>query len=552
MNRIHPISVRPTMKIGAAAVLALSALWIVNCGQEPPTPLPVESVKQAVVSGTTTPSPTASWNSSPGTTDLSASSGFWADPQVAASSSHVIVTMRAALGFYTRQGTFISSQTADNLFAGMLPAGSQGAFDLRCLYDEYRRRFWVAALVNSTTSGQARLLVAVSRTEDPRQGFFRYWFGQPSGTGAPTGSLDYPSIGIGADTFYMSENVGSRAVLHVFPADQMAQGVAGGSLTGTWVWWDLRNPDGTFVGLIQPAVNHGAVSSSFNYAVARQGNNKVTVLRISNAIRSNRLIEARSVTFSNAWQNPPDAAQASSTKVVRFSNLGTDALKAVSRGNNLYFVTQDAGTFGTTSNLAAIRLVQLNVSNFASIGITKNRTFGGASASDPAGSTFGYGWPALEVNNAGDIVIVGARSGPSIFPQVRYWVWATNDTDIRSSALLMGSDTPYTNTHCGQWCSINNVNYDLAGASLDPDGTSIWIANQISASTKSQGFSTQVGKVLGSNVCSHDLCSAGGTLVSSCDSCTASICNADPFCCNNSWDAICVGEVTSICGRTCP
>ena len=31
----------------------------------------------------------------------------------------------------------------------------------------------------------------------------------------------------------------------------------------------------------------------------------------------------------------------------------------------------------------------------------------------------------------------------------------------------------------------------------------------------------------------------------------AGICASDPFCCNNSWDGICVGEVGSICGLTC-
>jgi len=31
----------------------------------------------------------------------------------------------------------------------------------------------------------------------------------------------------------------------------------------------------------------------------------------------------------------------------------------------------------------------------------------------------------------------------------------------------------------------------------------------------------------------------------------AQICAVDPYCCNNSWDAICVGEVASVCGGTC-
>ncbi len=58
--------------------------------------------------------------------------------------------------------------------------------------------------------------------------------------------------------------------------------------------------------------------------------------------------------------------------------------------------------------------------------------------------------------------------------------------------------------------------------------------------------------------CAHDLCdSGGGPLVAGCDkpplpvSCTAAICQVDPFCCQTAWDDICVGEVASVCGYNC-
>src|SRR5262249_3108027 len=56
----------------------------------------------------------------------------------------------------------------------------------------------------------------------------------------------------------------------------------------------------------------------------------------------------------------------------------------------------------------------------------------------------------------------------------------------------------------------------------------------------------------GSGNCSHDKCTTGNALVSGCDPCVTQICAADPFCCMNSWDGICVGEVASVCGITCP
>ncbi|HEX7839240.1 MAG TPA: S53 family peptidase [Kofleriaceae bacterium] len=52
--------------------------------------------------------------------------------------------------------------------------------------------------------------------------------------------------------------------------------------------------------------------------------------------------------------------------------------------------------------------------------------------------------------------------------------------------------------------------------------------------------------------CSHLLCNTGAALVSGCNSCATSICAADSFCCASSWDSICVGEVSSVCGLSCP
>ena len=52
--------------------------------------------------------------------------------------------------------------------------------------------------------------------------------------------------------------------------------------------------------------------------------------------------------------------------------------------------------------------------------------------------------------------------------------------------------------------------------------------------------------------CAHDLCVEGEALDANCDPCVQQICAVDTFCCNNSWDATCVGEVSSVCGcQTC-
>lgn len=51
--------------------------------------------------------------------------------------------------------------------------------------------------------------------------------------------------------------------------------------------------------------------------------------------------------------------------------------------------------------------------------------------------------------------------------------------------------------------------------------------------------------------CGHALCVEGAALDSTCDACVTKVCAADSFCCTDSWDNICIGEVASICELTC-
>jgi hypothetical protein len=49
-----------------------------------------------------------------------------------------------------------------------------------------------------------------------------------------------------------------------------------------------------------------------------------------------------------------------------------------------------------------------------------------------------------------------------------------------------------------------------------------------------------------------DPCTTSPPLTSDADVCVSNICNVDPFCCTNFWDGICIGEVGSVCGQSCP
>jgi hypothetical protein len=51
--------------------------------------------------------------------------------------------------------------------------------------------------------------------------------------------------------------------------------------------------------------------------------------------------------------------------------------------------------------------------------------------------------------------------------------------------------------------------------------------------------------------CSHDQCNVGEALDASCDTCTATVCDFDPYCCEQAWDSRCVTEASQVCGLQC-
>jgi hypothetical protein len=100
-----------------------------------------------------------------------------------------------------------------------------------------------------------------------------------------------------------------------------------------------------------------------------------------------------------------------------------------------------------------------------------------------------------------------------------------------NGAVLGGGGT------CTPSCTGKTCGSDGCGGSCGTCGT---------GQTCSPGGTCTTG-----GTCSHPICSTGGALTASCDTCAAQVCAADSFCCSNSWDSICVGEVSSVCHQTC-
>jgi hypothetical protein len=457
-----------------------------------------------------TASPTVSWQGVPARSGI-----FPSDPQIAVSRTHVVVTTNDTIGFYDRAGQSLQAFWPGNFFQ---PLGLEGAlgidsyFDTRTIFDSYRNRFWVGALAYNSAHASdgdrlTKFVVGVSLTENPLDGWFLYWWDAVAYDGLNDGVVnkagdagDYPSMGVDGFGIYQTNAVGNSVsgyrYWHVvfFPADQLANGTPAGG----WQYWGLTQPDGRPAGLIQPTVHHGGSTAAY-FAGLRYGDigsggcgvrhdGHLLVWALTNPLQPTQQIALAEVTGLTPFTLPCVAPQKTplgqpSSKPIEMRNLGNDVLKSVYRSGRLHVVMNDAvDWFHDGRILDSIRVIRIDVRQFPSIPTTPqsgfiDRVFGANNVYDdqPTDHMF-YGWPALEVTVHGDMIVVYARSGETIFPEVRFSAYRHIEPDIRPSRLLHDGEAPYQLDY-PDLASAQSFRWgDLAGASVDPvDDNAVWV-----------------------------------------------------------------------------
>jgi hypothetical protein len=468
-----------------------------------------------------TPIPTTSWQASG---DLSAYSGFPSDTQISVSTSHVVVTVRAVIAFYDKIGQLLQPPISTNEFFKDLKLNEKykidAYYDTRTIFDSYRKRFWVAALTYNSahkndTQRRDRVIMAVSKTENPQDGWYLYSYDAVAHYGTqndpvyePGDSADYPILGIDKTCIYQTNAVSNNQTgidrywrVTLWSADKMSSGASGSDVDG-WQFWDLTNPDSTIAWRIQPVVHHG--SSTHAYFVNQYGSDKLVIWGLSNPLQASQQMQSVEVTLS-PFTFPPNAPQKGSAARIKMTNLGNSPIKAVYRQNKLYTVMNDAKDWFKDNNPGnSIRLIRTNVSEFPKISTSKssgfiNRIFGANNPiEDDRKTRMYYGWPAIEVNKDGNMGIVYTRTGTTIYPEMRYSSYFAAENDIRPSRIIKAGEKSYSQTLSGN----TTLFYwgDTAGASVDPaDDKAIWLAHQYassSATSSSAGnFQVWVGRV---------------------------------------------------------
>ncbi|MDI1478600.1 hypothetical protein [Polyangium sp. y55x31] len=112
-----------------------------------------------------------------------------------------------------------------------------------------------------------------------------------------------------------------------------------------------------------------------------------------------------------------------------------------------------------------------------------------------------------------------------------------NCCGANSSAPWNGACSYLADTLCGADPCITSVCMDQPECC-----TTGWNETCVAAAKAKCGVSC---------ACAHSICQGGGALDPTCNPCAAAVCKADPYCCEQNWDGICVGEVELVCGINC-
>jgi hypothetical protein len=437
------------------------------------------------------PSPTYEFSTGSAAGTTVSIGGSPADSNVAASRTHICLTTRAALACYTKGGALVNlgtgfdarPYTAQEFFtkSGISigsPFNGVGSTtkDGRVVFDQSHRRFFMSF---QSRESQGRLLIAVSKSEDPRDGWWTY---ADLVANAQANQHDYQKIGISSAYFLISDimkncvlsggswtcaNSGTRNFMYT-----AADLVAGKPYTRL----EWSNPA---AGRAAPCVNDSATTDA--YWVTRDDDTHASVWGVRNGAVTRQQVAVKTSTSA------VDGVQLGGDSV-SYTNIGRSPQNAQYRDNRIVWVSNDGHTWSRQAQPSnAVRLVRLNVSQFyaqvPSVTVEIDRIFGRASASDPAGAVFDYGWPAVAANGVGDIVVGSVRSNSTIYPNLRASVWFAGQSDISSSISLKSSSSKLSQFH-------------MAGASDDPITDGVYLSQQYGSSSPS--WRVRVIKMLGS------------------------------------------------------
>ncbi|MAE71425.1 MAG: hypothetical protein CME06_13280 [Gemmatimonadetes bacterium] len=378
------------------------------------------------------------WIAQPSAQDLDAAGpdfGFMAfqttgwqppDPDCAAGAGHIVSVVNMTLRVHTKEGTLVSDELLEDFFAAT--SGGDFLFDPVALHDHHADRFVIATADHQ--GSQDGLNVAVSRSNDPADGWHKYYFD----TDAIGDFIDFENLGVGVDAYYITADYfGSwRNVIHILEKTPM---LSGDPVT-------LRHHRTANTALSLGAVkSYDPAAPAQYFASSWISSTKIRVYALRDPLGS-PIVDSYDVTVP-FFTNPPDATQKGSSNKV--STIDDRIKNGVYRAGSLW-LTHSIGENST----ARVRWYEIAMNGWP--------VSEGNPALEQSGTlNFGSGehnwFPDVSVSDDGDAIITCSRSSSNDYPYIARAGRKSYDASstFRHSVRLKESDGPTTSDRWGDY-----------------------------------------------------------------------------------------------------
>ncbi len=417
-------------------------------------------------------------------------SGFYSippDPIGAAGPSHLVSVVNTSIEWFTKTGTQQNSQRlgknssthVGSFFESLTPV--EGTFDPKVIYDQYNGRFVVITLEQKSSPRASRILIAVSKTSDPNNGWWYAEINSRITVGGTDSWADYPGLAVGTDAIYITANM---------------FGFVGNPYTGGRLWIIAKTPfysggaasvtvhdhitlGSGFSATYQPAHMFGTPPTDVGTflilysGLSGGGIEKVYVIRVDDPLTSPTFTgqEVSLGNIDNTTGAYNDAPQLDTGTEIETNDRRSQ--NAVWRNNSLWSAFTVVPTSGVTAGEVTAHWVKINTTNLSALALLDQGNIGGETIATNCYTFF----PSIAVNSSNDVAIGFSASASTIYPGCYYTGRLSTDAAgfTRAPDVVRAGVDYYIRTFGGS----RNRWGDYSGTSVDPsDDQTFYVFNE--------------------------------------------------------------------------
>ncbi|MCB9585688.1 MAG: hypothetical protein H6718_09830 [Polyangiaceae bacterium] len=469
------------------------------------------------------------------------------DPSVAVSRTHVCITARMRIACYEKSGKPVdlggSTNSGQNSIYSWFVTDGHISFtqawdpvkDARMVFSEKYGRFIMYA---QTKEYPPRMMLAVSRSEDPRDGWNHIIFRAAS----TADGQDWDGLGINGDHLlilnleeeWTHENCSDSDCPDKCKVRRLKQT---GSAKDSQKWcvesrnrhyrvdlsrlvfspttianpvdpveassppdpyyvqsWTAQNSSGGSYQFM-PCTDYD--DSADSYWVAKENGSQLRVRRWTRGGGLSSFLVNVAPEGSGSFPNDTVTTQRGGS--IGFDNMANQVMGAVCRGGRMV-VTQMVRKLWSSSDRLRVapRLAEIQLSPWGVATPTKDKILGRNSQGESL--YYDYGWPGVSIGSDGDIVLGTVRTASTEFPDLRANVWLSGQTDVGTDTTLLDSHTQRaTLVNVGYQDGLPRpAQYHMAGAAADPSTTAVYLTQITSdALISTTGWKLEVSKMGG-------------------------------------------------------